>query len=493
MNKANNRLFLIQAPYFEAYGPMRKAAGTYFPIGLGYISSFVKRRGYDVSFFDPNVEDVTPEDIAELVRQERPAVVGVSFMTPQFYAAKKIIDGIKGCRPDVPIVLGGAHPSVLPKETLVEMPNADFVVFGEGEQTILELLDHLSKGKKQLAEIDGLAWRENGKVVVNRPRELIADLDSLPFPDRDLIDQSLYHAQSFLSYSSRAMTISTSRGCPCRCVFCASGHRFRSHVRERSIANVMKEIDYLRDRFKIDYLLIKDDMFTSHKSRIEEFCSAMLQRHPGLKWHCMVHVNFVDRDLLFTMKSAGLNDVFLGIESGNNEILKKARKGITIERSREMVKACAQLGIRSYGAFILGLPGDTSETIEQTIHFACSLSLTLAGFSILIPYPGTQVFEDYYHPDESKPIDYRQFIASTGIHYVKGYTGVDGVILKTLPNLISRSQKRFYLRPKQIFRILCILTPSMLWGCVKGFLALCSKEIYLKMRQKRNGRKCRSY
>jgi radical SAM superfamily enzyme YgiQ (UPF0313 family) len=241
----------------------------------------------------------------------------------------------------------------------------------------------------------------------------------------------------------------------------------------------MKEIDYLCQRFDIDYLIIKDDTFTLRKQRVEEFCDAISQRHPSLKWHCMVRVNSVDQRLLSVMKSAGLNDVFFGIESGNNEILKKARKGITVEKTREVVEACDQLRISSYGAFIFGLPCDTAETIEQTIRFACSLPLTMAGFSILIPYPGTQVFEEYYHPDESKPIDYHKFIASTGLHYVEGYTGVEGAVLKKLPVLVSLAQKRFYLRLSQVLRILRFCTPTMLWGCFKGFFALCRKEIYL--------------
>jgi anaerobic magnesium-protoporphyrin IX monomethyl ester cyclase len=484
MNVHNNQLlYLIQAPYFEDYGPMRKAAGTYFPVGLGYISSFVKQHGYNVSFVDLNVQDVTLEDIVDFVRHEKPVLVGVSFMTPQFYGAKKIADAIKDCTPDVHIVFGGAHPSVLPRKTLAEIPSANFIVSGEGEQTTLELLDHLTNGRKGLAEIDGLAWREEGEIVVNRPRELIEDLDSLPYPDRDLIDQSLYHAQSFLSYSPKAMTIYTSRGCPGRCVFCASGHRLRSRIRERSITNVMKEIDYLRERFDIDYLLIKDDTFTLRKTRVEKFCDAILQRHPSLKWHCMVRVNSVDQRLLSMMKSAGLNDVFLGIESGNNEILKKAQKGITVEKTREVVEACAQLRISSYGAFILGLPCDTAETIEQTIRFACSLPLTMAGFSILIPYPGTQVCDEYFHPDESKPIDYHKFVASSGIDYVEGYSGVDVTVLEDLPVLVSRAQRRFYLRMSQVLRMLGFCTQAMLWGYVKGFCALCNKEIYLRLQR----------
>lgn len=476
----NKGMVLVQAPYFEDYGPMRKAAGTYFPVGLGYISSFLKQCGYKTALFDPNVQDLHMDQIVDSIYREKPACVGISFMTPQFFWTRDFARVLKKASPEIPIVLGGAHPSALPEQTLLDIPNADYVIFGEGEQTTIELLDYLTKEKRHLAEIEGLVWRRNGEVIVNNPRDPIADLDTLPFPDRDLIDQHMYRAQSFLSYSLKAMTIYTSRGCPGRCIFCASGHKLRSRVRERSIANVIREIDYLREKFSIHYLLIKDDTFTLRPSRVEEFCDAISERHPTLKWHCMVRVNSVNKRLLGKMKSAGLNDVFLGIESGNNEILKKAKKGITVGKTREVVETCSQLGIRSYGAFILGLPGDTAETIEQTIGFACSLPLTMAGFSILIPYPGTQVFEEYYRSNVGKIVDYHQFIASTGIHYVEGYTGLDGMDLKALPALISQAQKRFYLRPRQILRMLRFSTPSMLRGFVKGSFALSSKEIYLR-------------
>jgi anaerobic magnesium-protoporphyrin IX monomethyl ester cyclase len=474
----NNLLLLIQTPYSEDYGPMRKASGTYFPVGLGYISSSVKKHGYKVFFIDPNVKKINIDEIKDLVRQKRPALAGISFMTPQFRSAKRLANAIKECAPNVHICLGGAHPSALPRETLEEIGSADFVVCGEGEITTLELLDCLTKNKGRLGDIDGLAWRDHNGININRLRSPIADLDSLPYTDRGLMDQSLYHAQSFLSYSPRAMTIYTSRGCPGRCVFCASGHKLRSHIRLRSIENVMQEIDHMRRQFSVNYLLIKDDVFTLHRSRVEEFCAAVKKRHPGLKWHCMVRVNSVDHELLSKMKDSGLNDVFLGIESGNDEILKNSNKGISVERSRQTVKACAELGIRTYGAFILGLPGDTYETIGQTIDLACSLPLTMAGFSILIPYPGTQVYEEHYKSDKNTPGDYSQFIASSGIHYTEGYTGINSVLLRSLPSLLAKAQRGFYLRPAQIMRIFRASTPSMLLGCFKGFFALINKEAY---------------
>jgi len=407
-------LFLIQSPIYNDYGPMKKAAGTYFPLGIGYISAFAKQNGYDVKFFDFNVQDISPEDIAEEALKENPLIIGISFMTPQFLITADICRKIKKICPHIPIVLGGAHPSVMPSQTLKEIPDADFVIISEGEMTLVELLKSLQYSQ-DFIEIKGLAYREGDNVILTAPREPIEDLDSLPFPDRSIIDQSLYRAQSFLSYSSKTATIYTSRGCPGRCVFCCSGHRLRTRVRVRSIDNIMEEINFLKKNYDIDYLLIKDDNFTLKKSKVEEFCEAITNEHPDLKWHCMGRINTVNYELLLKMKQAGLHDIFFGIESGNDEILKKARKGITTKLARRAVTACADLNIRTYGAFILGLPGDSAGTINQSIDFACSIPLTLAGFSILIPYPGTQVFEEFYEMKQNGQIDYNNFIASTGI------------------------------------------------------------------------------
>lgn len=475
-------IFLIQAPFFKDYGPMKKAAGTYFPHGTGYISACAKEKGYNVRFFDPNVQDITPEHIANAALREKPLLIGISFMTPQFVITSEMCSRIKRICPHIPIVLGGTHPSVMPEKTLYEIPDADFVIINEGEESVIELLFSLEHSK-DFSKIKGLVFRENGNIVMTKPREPIYDLDALPLPDRSLIDQSLYRAQSFLSYSSKTVSIYTSRGCPGRCVFCCSGHRLRTRVRERSINSIMKEIDCLVNKYGINYLLIKDDTFTLRKSRIEEFCNAINKRHPKLKWHCMGRVNTVDYNLLSKMKQAGLHDIFFGIESGNDEILKKAKKGITTKLVRRAVLACNDLNIRTYGAFILGLPGDTRETIKQTIDFACSLPLTLAGFSILIPYPGTQVFEDYYNIKENEKIDYNSFIASTGIHYTSNYTGLVGLKPADLPEMISKAQRRFYLRPVQILRLLKNSNPSMISGYIRGFIALIKKELYLRKKR----------
>ena len=196
-----------------------------------------------------------------------------------------------------------------------------------------------------------------------------------------------------------------------------------------------------------------------------------------MKWHCMGRISSVDRELLSEMKEAGLNDIFFGIESGNDEILKRCGKATTVAKAREAVEQCNALGIRTYGTFILGLPGDKRETIQQTIDLACSLPLTMAGFSILIPYPGTKVYDDYYIKEESGSIDYQNFISSSGIHVAKGYTGLVDMDLEELPSYIFQAQRRFYMRPRQIFRMLRQAPLGLVTGFARGASALATKEL----------------
>ncbi len=472
-------LVLIQTPYFNDYGPISKAAGTYFPLGLGYIASYAQKHGYTVNFLDPNVQRLTQENIVNLVREAMPLLVGISFMTPQFFTAKTLAESLKAGCPEIKVVLGGAHPSVMPGRTLEEISSADFVVFGEGEQTTVELLEAVKSETRNFYMIHGLAWR-NGGVIVNEPRLPISDLDSLPFPDRELINQNLYRHQSFLSYFNKPRTVYTSRGCPGRCVYCASGHRLRARIRMRSIDNIASELHEIRKRYGMDYLLIKDDMFTLNERRTREFCDMVKHEFPDLRWHCMVRVDKVNEALLQMMKEAGLNDVFFGIESGNDDILRKAGKNITTAQVRRAVEATDRLKIKSYGAFILGLPGDNYETLQQTIDFACSLPLTMAGFSILIPYPGTKSFEEYYPQQEGMTIDYTSFIASTGIHFVKEYTGLDGVDVEELPQWITKAQRRFYLRPSQISKMVRGTTLRQFMGYIRGAEALMERAIFLR-------------
>ena len=465
------------------YGEMRETSAQYIPLGLEYISAYVKKKGYSVRLFDPNFQRISKKDIAKTVARENPLLVGISFMTPSYYYAKELCETIKKYSPKTLVVLGGVHPSALIEETLQEIPQADFIVFGEGEETTLELLEWISgKGaSNQLGEIRGLAWRNENSIIQNSPRPPIDDLDALPFPDRTLIDRTLYRTHSFLSYSNKTGSIHTARGCPGRCIFCASGYKLRTRLRYRSIANVMEEIDLLVNEYDVKYLIIKDDTFTWKRSRVEEFCKELKIRHPSLKWHCMGRVDSVDYDLLKKMKDAGLNDIFLGIESGNKDILKRSQKGITLEQAQKAVEACAKLRISSFGGFIIGLPGDTRETMEQTIQFATSLPLTMAGFSVMIPYPGTKAYEDYFNVEQKASVDYRKFMTGTHVDFVEGYTGLEGIPVSELPDIVSNANERFYFRPIQIIRIIRVASLSELVGYLRGAFAFVRKEFRLRL------------
>jgi radical SAM superfamily enzyme YgiQ (UPF0313 family) len=399
-------------------------------------------------------------------------------MTPQFFQAKNISDYMKQNKTSAPIVLGGAHPNVMPLETLQEISSADFLIYGEGEKSLLELINYIRTGNNNYFEIDGLVWRRNENIIKNNPRPLIDNLDEIPFPNREIIDQSLYRHQSFLTYSSKVQTIYTSRGCYGKCVYCASGHKLKTRVRFRSIDDIIDEFGCLKERYDIRYLLIKDDNFTINKKRVKRFCNEFKKRYPAIKWHCMCRIDTVDEELLTIMKESGLNDIFLGIESGNDNILKKAGKNITKKMIENVVSITSKLNIRTYGAFIIGLPGDSKKTIKETIDFACSLPLTIAGFSILIPYPGTKVFEEYFAGNKCK-LNYENFIASSGFNYVEQYTGIVDLNPKELPKYISRAQRKFFLRPVQMFRMLKGINTLILLGYFRALYALICKTIYL--------------
>jgi radical SAM superfamily enzyme YgiQ (UPF0313 family) len=336
-------------------------------------------------------------------------------------------------------------------------------------------MEALGEDGGDLGKIAGLVWRRGEEVVRNPERAPIEDLDGLPFPDRSLVDQRHYRLQNFMSHYGRFANIYTARGCPGKCSFCCSGHRLRGRIRSRSIENVMAEIELLREQYGVRYVVIKDDTFTLNRRRTEEFCRAM-GRYPDLKWQCMGRVNALDEPLLRTMKESGLTNIVLGIESGNEEVLRGTGKGTTVGQARAAVEACHRVGIASVGAFIIGLPGETRQTAEETIRFACQVPLTMAVFTILIPYPGTAVYESHMALDPDTPPDYDQFVCTHGLKYVKEYTGLKGLGNDELPALVAEAQRRFYLRPRQIGRMLRFSTPAMLKGYLRGATALLYKE-----------------
>lgn len=441
------RVLLIEAPY--DYKMSKIAVDQYFPLGLGYIAAVLKQAGQEVELLvsSPGC------DFAQLLssRLERfiPELVGISCMTPSFPAAIEIARAVKE-QTNAKVVLGGHHATALGEEILQRYPEVDFVVYGEGEYTMLDLCRKLSQGPYE--DIPGLMWRENALIHRNMPRPLIKDIDQLPFPARELVDMSGFGVHGHIRIGRRSATMITSRGCPYQCVFCSSRLTMGRSYRPHSPEYVIEEMELLAKKYRIDYIVLEDDTLTILPERAEEICERLIDRNLGVQWLCLSRVDRIEKSLVEKMKRAGCRMIAFGVESGDEKVLRKIGKGTSLEDARKAIKICEEAGLRTQATFVIGFPFDDLETIGKTIDFACELSPTVAIIFPLTPYPGTACFS--YLPESQRPKalkDWERFVV--GIQQPP-VSFIDGLSPRDLQRLANRGHLRFYLRPKQLYQML---------------------------------------
>ncbi len=446
------KVLLIKTPYLEVYKGMDQVATNQAPLGLAYIAAVLREAGHNVILLDSENLVMTYDDISDLIKKEKPDVVGISSATVNFGNAVRIAGLAKQSAEPV-VVLGGNHATSLPEEVLGDHPEIDIVVIGEGEITMRELCDAMdSSGKVDYDSIQGLAFRkEDGQIIKSPPRPLIMDLDSLPLPARDLLPMKNYNVQIHLS-SVRGIKASmiSSRGCPGQCAFCAIHLTMGRKTRVRSVESVVGEMEHLVYQYKAKYIQFYDDTFTINYQRVLDICNLIIKRKLKVKWFAHARVNTVDENLLRLMKRAGCAHVSFGIESGNQTILKTIKKGTTLEQARKAVSVCQRAGIKTLTTFMIGNPGETQETVRDTIDFAIELNPDIAVFSILVPLPGTEVYNKYRGVLFDTSLnweDYRTLVTSNKLA-LKSKTMTNEVLIRAL----HTAWKRFYLRPGYILR-----------------------------------------
>jgi len=441
-------VLLIRPPFYMH----KKECPTYVqePLGLEYLASII-RNDHEVRIFDcigeywTNYEEVpsNPQllhfgaswnEVKRKVRLFSPDIVGISscFFT-QATPAHYIAHIVKEVDPSIAIVIGGGHPSSYPYNVLKENKDIDIVVYGEGEETLKELVD---SELQELENIAGTAYRRQDKVITNPPRSPIQNLDDVPFPSRDLVpyknysimynntrgipsslrvlnqiltsipfidDPYLRHASDIRSRihpSSIRLpygTIITSRGCPFQCYFCAVQSVWGQKYRMRSAENVLDEIELLCEKYKIRHLDIHDDNFTLSKKRTIEICKGIIERNFDLTLRASsgVYLPSLDKEVLFLMKKAGFYELWFGVESGNQEILNKViKKSLKLSQVLNIVKICRKIGIRSGGYLMVGVPGETIQTMTDTIQFAKMSGLDMVRLYVCQPYPGSCLYKD---------------------------------------------------------------------------------------------------
>lgn len=367
------RILLVNTPYPSTEVPT-------IPLGLAYVAAVLEKEGFEVQVEDFLVTKYSKARLERKIVDFTPEIIGITSVTMNYPIACKILQDCKEIDGNIITVIGGPHVSFWAEEALGEAPWIDIVVRGEGEYTMLEIAHG-----KNLKEIDGIAFRGNRDIVLTEPRQWIENLDGLPFPARHIFPLSRYRA-----FSTDCGLIS-SRGCPFSCIFCLGPKMVGKKGRFRNPKLIVDEIEEILE-YGFKTINVADDLFTLNHKHLYAFCDEVMARKLKFKWTANSRVDTVNPELLGKMKEAGCSFICYGVESGNQNILKIARKNITREGIREMAKLTKDAGIRSLASFIIGLPGETKESLKESVTFAKGLG-TYYALHLLAPFPGTEVWE----------------------------------------------------------------------------------------------------
>jgi radical SAM superfamily enzyme YgiQ (UPF0313 family) len=424
--------------------------GCFPPLGLCYMAAVLEQNDIEVKILDADVLEYGMQEIIEYVEKERPDFVGLTSVTVTRNTALRIIEEIKKRHPEIISIIGGPHVHFLWEETL-QNKFVDFCVIGEGEYVVLNLVKALGENKS-FKNIEGLAFRSNGKIVSTGPSQRITKLDDLPLPARHLLPMEEYKSPFLVKVGGKPYTaLMTSRGCPFRCKYCASSAMWNGRATYHSPEKVIEELVSVKEEFGIKYFTFSDDTFTVIKKRVDKICDGILENNLDMDWACLVRADTIDADVLKKMKSAGCKGVYMGIEFGNQRLLDFVDKRIDLKMVRDAVNLINRVGgLKLEGVFMIGYPTETRETINDTINFAKSLDLTAAAFSITVPYPGTEL--QTYCKENNLLIneDWSKYSPKKGETFIK----LEDIDQNEISELLVKANREFYLRPKYIIKSL---------------------------------------
>lgn len=402
------------------------------PEGLGYITAMFERTNHKVKLLDGAAEGwkkqninkdkihfgMSYEEVRSIIDSYKPDLIGISIISTLFKQNGLLLaKNIKEYKNDVKIVVGGAHPTVA-KEDCLSNEYIDFVVRGEGEFTMMELADELEKKCPELEKIKGIAFRKGDEIICTEPRELIMDLDSLPFPARHfypmqdyfMASRKLLSSFALSTYNKKWATMISSRGCPYNCVFCSIHLSMGRRWRARSAVNVVSEIEMLVNKYGIEHIAFLDDNMSLNRIRMNEICDLILQKNIKFSWSTPngLRADSLDEELLRKMKKAGCVRIAVAAESGSQRVVYEViGKNLDLNHVVRVVKICKKIGMPVDCFFVMGLLGETKEEIQQTLNFAKYLKkLGASGFNFAVatPFPGTrlhkQLVEGGYLPED---------------------------------------------------------------------------------------------
>ena len=369
-------------------------AGKLPPLGLAYVAGALEKSGYSVEIFDNYLMERSIEEVKLEVRKRQPEIVGITCSSLTYTRCIETAKAVKEACPSCKVVVGGPHPSYMP-QTMLQHQEIDYVVIGEGEQAMVQLVASITKGEKAVtvAKIPGVACKLDGEVVKTAPK-FINDLDQVPFPARHLLPMKMYdRALSYLDVKP-VDTMSVLRGCPYKCAYCETRALWGTTCRAFSPQRVVAEIKHMVENYGSKGIYFVGDNFTINKKHTSEICRLIIENKLGIKWTCETRVDLISKELLVDMKSAGCQTIFFGVESGSPSIQQKLNKNIDLQEVERTFELCRQVGIRTATSFMLGIPGETVNDMKVTFKFAKGLNADWCQFNIYIACPGSELYDE---------------------------------------------------------------------------------------------------
>jgi anaerobic magnesium-protoporphyrin IX monomethyl ester cyclase len=366
----------------------------FLPMGLAYVAGALEKAGFEVEILDNYLLEKPIDEVKLKIKQLNPEIVGITCSSATYRQCVETAKAVKEVLPSCKVVVGGWHPSYEP-DSMLQHPEIDYVVIGEGERAMVELATSLSKGVDQetIAAIAGVASRLEGKIVKMPPR-FISNLDEIPFPARHLLPMHLYDRRIEYLNAQPVDNMSIMRGCPFNCAFCEISHLWGRTCRAFSPSRVVEEIQHLKEKYGTKGIYFINDNFTVRKNLTVELCKLMRESKLDIEWVCDTRVDLVSRDMLREMKAAGCKTVWYGGESGSPRVLEKLNKGVTLEQTEHAFKITREEGIQTACSFMMGVPGETKADMEATFRFARKLDPDWCRFNIFVAVPGSSLYNE---------------------------------------------------------------------------------------------------
>ena len=448
---------------YPYYGHGKRS--LYFPLGLAYIASVLRESENKVTVVDMEGDDLSNEEAVSQILASAPDLIGFGGMITRFRIVKTLAQSLRKEMPSVFMIAGNSGATTVP-ELYLKSCLLDAVVLGEGEITTRELATAL-ENSLEWKNIPGLAYLSaEGKLLLSPARELIENLDSIPFPAWDLFPveryvSSLDHRQ----IKVRHLEVVASRGCPFNCVYCY--RIYGRSVRRRSPESIVSEVEELVSRYNIEYTSFPDDLFTSDRNFVMDTCRLISERLPDLRWSCIGRVNTVDREMLKTMNEAGCEWISYGVESGNNRMLSIMKRGVTAQQCLDSIRLTRESGIHPEGSFMIGMFGETEESVRDTVEFCKKADIT-APMLYVTPYPGTEIFNRAINEKLISNVEEFLEKMNAADELLVNLTDLSDEKLASLRNWAQGTIGRNYLMKKPLTRIPSLIVRHIALGGLKG-------------------------